>query len=249
MPRSLVILPCHSIWKGGNSAGVNPEEWILASFQLEGRDHLCFLDHIRTSLGRLENEDDGVLIISGGRTKKELSDSEASSYLKLAKAMNGGAVSSRIFLEENARDSFENVLFLILKFEELFQKYPERIIVVGFEFKRARFMELHLNRALGFPLQNITYIGNSPSPDCDLTTYKRNLEYAELKYGYKPFKNDLYGVGEYLSEKRSIRDPHNSFSHYSSRDSKLSDFISYMNSFDSEPLREIHPAIKFPWNR
>lgn len=248
MPRSLIVLPCHSIWEGGNTAGRDVEEWILASFQLEGRDHLCFIDHIRASLGLLENDDNEVLIISGGKTKRELVVSEASSYLKLAKAINGGAVSARVFLEENARDSFENVLFLILKFEELFQMYPERITIVGFEFKRARFVELHLHRALGFPLQGITYIGNSPSPIGECAAYKGKLEQSELDNGYKPFENDLYGVGEYLSRKRLIRDPHNSSFQYASRDSKLSDFISYMNSFDSEPLRETHPAVRFPWN-
>lgn len=41
----------------------------------------------------------------------------------------------RISTETFARDSFENVVFLICRFYEIFGTYPERITIVGFEFK------------------------------------------------------------------------------------------------------------------
>jgi hypothetical protein len=45
--------------------------------------------------------------------------------------------------EEHARDSFENLLFSICRFYELTGNYPESITVVGFEFKKERFIKVH----------------------------------------------------------------------------------------------------------
>jgi hypothetical protein len=48
------------------------------------------------------------------------------------------------------------------RFYQLTGSYPKKITVIGFEFKRQRFVELH-RAALKFPLKEFRYIGmNAP---------------------------------------------------------------------------------------
>ena len=54
----------------------------------------------------------------------------------------------RAFTEDLASDSLENVLFSITRFHELTGKVPRKLTVVGYEFKRDRFVDPH-RRLLG----------------------------------------------------------------------------------------------------
>lgn len=65
---------------------------------------------------------------------------------------------NRVFLEEFARDSYENLLFSICRFKEATGNYPSRVTVIGFDFKENRFSKLH-RKAIGFPKDSFTYIG------------------------------------------------------------------------------------------
>lgn len=60
--------------------------------------------------------------------------------------------------EDDALDSFENLLFSIARFHEYTGHYPFKITVVGFEIKRRRFTELH-RAALRWPEDRFHYIG------------------------------------------------------------------------------------------
>lgn len=64
----------------------------------------------------------------------------------------------RVFSEEFARDSYENIIFSICRFHEIVGAYPKEISVVGFEYKRRRFVEFH-RAALRFPPNQFHYIG------------------------------------------------------------------------------------------
>ena len=63
--------------------------------------------------------------------------SEAASYYYLAeeKKWFSGGVNQRTFLEEYARDSFENLLLSLCRFREASGTYPQKVTVVGFDFK------------------------------------------------------------------------------------------------------------------
>ncbi|KAH3902322.1 uncharacterized protein SCODWIG_00280 [Saccharomycodes ludwigii] len=115
--------------------------------------------------------------------------------------------------EEYALDSFENLYYSILKFKQLnsSKKLPNKITIVGFEFKRKRFVELHAAKALGY--NNLEYIGIDPNPIA-LTAEKRVKYFADLavqenKYGYEPFVKDWYGVKVPLLEKKLKRNVFN----------------------------------------
>lgn len=58
----------------------------------------------------------------------------------------------RMITEEYAKDSHENLLFSICRFSEMTDNYPSEITVVGFEFKRKRFEEIH-RQAIRYPVE------------------------------------------------------------------------------------------------
>ena len=64
----------------------------------------------------------------------------------------------RATTENYALDSFQNLLFSIARFREFTGHYPEHITVVGYDFKRPRFTQLH-RAALRWPMEKFTYIG------------------------------------------------------------------------------------------
>ncbi|CAH2350066.1 uncharacterized protein CLIB1423_01S01640 [[Candida] railenensis] len=229
----LIILPCHSIWHGGQSLGQNKEEWSLAPFQHEGEDHLCFIDHIDSSLKLLETDPRATLIISGGQTKPEIEISESQSYLNLAKAISPDSTSSlagRIALEEYARDSMENVIFSISRFFELHKRYPKHITVVGFEFKRSRFLHHHF-KALKFPSENVHYIGNSPTPPESVAeAYFEDLKKSENRFAVKLFESDWFGVQEGLKSKKISRNPFNRTHSFGKSNPQLKEFYEELGS-------------------
>lgn len=100
---------------------------------------------------------------SSGQTKKTSATSEAESYLRLAQTSGLLPQSHeepfhRVTTEDDALDSFQNLLFSIARFHEYTGRYPSRITVVGYEFKRRRFTELH-RAALRWPEDRFRYIG------------------------------------------------------------------------------------------
>ncbi|WPK23527.1 hypothetical protein PUMCH_000768 [Australozyma saopauloensis] len=244
----LVILPCHSIWKGGSSLGLDQDEWWLAPFQYEGQDHLCFREHIEECVRQLKSNLNAILVLSGGRTKKEAGPiSESESYynlLKLLAADDLELIGDRIVLEEYARDSFENVLFSLCRFNDLTESYPQYISVVGFEFKRTRFVEHHLSEALGFPKERVFYIGNAPYPgkESDHTQYFEDLDQAEKKHALDHFKKDFYGVRHPLSTKKNGRNPFNSTHQYALSNPQLEvvlrEIIKSESTMENDDLRE-----------
>lgn len=60
-------------------------------------------------------------------------------------------LSQRMITEEYARDSHENLLFSICRFSEMTGSYPNKITVVGFEFKRKRFEDIH-RHSISYPI-------------------------------------------------------------------------------------------------
>ena len=62
------------------------------------------------------------------------------------------SMSERMITEEYAKDSHENLLFSICRFSEMTGNYPNQITVVGFEFKRKRFEDIH-RHSIGYPAE------------------------------------------------------------------------------------------------
>lgn len=232
------------------------DEWALASFQIEGNDHLSFKEHISRSINLLKTDRQAALIISGGQTKAASGPIlESYSYYRLGLALfpnDWSSNSNRIFIEEHARDSFENVLFLICRFYELFQFYPTTVTIVGFEFKRQRFVNQHLRQALLFPFENIRYVGNSPNPTYrereQRNRYFDELDASEALHARNLFEMDWYGRTDPLFSKKASRDPFKRCHGYTISNPSLGSFFSAIS--DSNGLisnEDIQSLLDIPW--
>ncbi|CCH46638.1 hypothetical protein BN7_6233 [Wickerhamomyces ciferrii] len=217
--KHLIIVPGHGIWKRTND-GSNTEDWFLESFQVEGHDHLLFIEHIKIGIKELQKDPEALLLFSGGQTKKQAGPiSEAQSYYLLAENLGLlEGLTDRISTEEFARDSFENVLYSLSRFNEIVGNYPSKITVPGFEFKRSRFLDYHFP-ALKFPIENVNYIGVDPKPDYEIGSlehekYFNDLSNAENRNALSLFAKDPFGTGEVLSTKRTKRNPFNRYHGY-----------------------------------
>lgn len=125
----------------------------------------------------------------------------SSSKLSLS-SLSKSTFESRIFLEEYARDSFENVLFSIARFFEATTErtcpgwYPEKITTVGFSFKMERISKEH-TKALRFPLDSFRYIPLVPP-----NSYSEVLS-GTLSKAYTLTNAKIFGTEEIDEEVRN----------------------------------------------
>ena len=61
-------------------------------------------------------------------------------------------------MQEHARDSFENLLFSLCRFHALTGRYPERLVIVSYEFKHERFASIHA-KAVRWPTTKLDFLG------------------------------------------------------------------------------------------
>lgn len=205
----LVIVPGHAVMnvKHLSVAHSLDEAWYLLPYQRNHGLPNCIVSHIRRAADVVRWDARAVLVFSGGQTRRDVGPvSEALSYYLLAKEkslISLQMLKQRVFLEEFARDSFENVLFSICRFREVTGRYPSKITVVGFSFKMQRFVDLH-REAIRFPEEAFNYISLSPP------TPPFNMEEALAgeRRVVKAFEEDLYGCAEHtLFDKRMTRNP------------------------------------------
>lgn len=250
----LIIVPCHGVYKLGELPH-RQQSWHMADFQLEGNDHLCFLEHLDIALKELEKNFHAYLIISGGETKKEAGPiSEAFSYYAIIEKQVREEIGfDRVTTENYARDSFENVIFLICRFYEVFKRYPEYITIIGFEFKRERFLNLHLSQALRFPRDRVYYIGNSPNPNHltkeEKDKYFEDLRSSEYRNAVQEFRKDWYGVQDVLMSKKEKRNPYSRLHGYTMSNGPIREFLCQISGRARPESNEVvHKALDdAPW--
>jgi hypothetical protein len=160
----LTIVCCHSVFHGTDP--FEEDNWSLAPFQRASgskpAENLTFLAHIKQALVTVLHSNfkstsfigpRSVVVFSGGYTNAQVPQySEAAGYLQAARHMiehddefaqlRSLPVESWAALEEHATDSYQNILFSILRYEEVCGTYPHRIVVVTHAFKADR-MKMH----------------------------------------------------------------------------------------------------------
>ncbi|KAJ6602195.1 hypothetical protein B0H10DRAFT_2167366 [Mycena sp. CBHHK59/15] len=210
--KHLIIVPGHGIWKGTNpDLRLKTDEWTFESYgtSKESSRLEVFFQHI-SNAARLALEDQRSLVVfSGGQTQPTSTTTEGESYLRLALSANlfQSDTFNRATSESYALDSFQNLLFSIARFREYTGSYPEQITVVGYEMKRARFMDLH-RAAIRWPENRFNYIGIDANED------NSQARQGERQNGYLPYLEDIYGCHGFLANKRRQRNHHARFPPY-----------------------------------
>ena len=129
----------------------------------------------------------------------------------------------RMFVERFATDSYQNILLSLIQFPQFLREmdtnsdsryigqsaplpdknhfhFPTKITIVSHEFKRSRFLDLHL------PAMHWTketeYIGINPPFD---SLKMAEIETGDRLRGYGAWEKDMYGAGELLAKKRKAR--------------------------------------------
>jgi hypothetical protein len=206
-PEHLVVVAGHAVMRMNKLSIADKSDtgWYLLAYQKDQGFPGTISSHIRKGIELIKTDDSSVLVFSGGQTRRDVGPtSEAASYYYLAEEKKWmKSLEHRVFLEEYARDSFENLLFSVCRFREITGNYPSRISVVGFDFKGNRFQELH-RKAIGFPSSNFTYVGvRTVHPHFDQSKAVRGENVA-----VQSFTKDLYGCNDpSLFQKRETRNP------------------------------------------
>lgn len=230
---NLIIVCCHAIFLPDADKTEFPlysphyePNWLLAPFQRSNPEtgkpgeHETFLSHVKAGLDALtvgtdqEHPPSSLLILSGGATQRsKTSMSEARSYYHAALAeelaeghLHGGRAhrmysKGYVLLEELATDSFQNLLFSILLFKQTTGKYPKHVRIISHAFKSKRFLELHAP-AIHWPKAQVQFQGIDPVMS---STELEDTLRGEAQHGMAPWKDDPFGVGEILSNKRRQR--------------------------------------------
>ncbi|KAJ2721541.1 hypothetical protein GGI07_003894 [Coemansia sp. Benny D115] len=216
----LVLVPGHGVYMG-NGSPLNEASWYLLDQQ---RGEVgAFMAHIGKAIEIVKEHDTALLLFSGGKTRMDAGAySEAQGYWAAADRMGWLTkdVYRRVLTEEFARDSYENVLFSIARFHEVTGNYPDRITVVGFEFKQPRFLDLH-RHALRYPKIRFNYVGINPPGDVG------RLAQLEKANAYDLFARDLYGCSAALKDKKTMRNPFSTKHGYAASCPEIAKFFDY----------------------
>jgi hypothetical protein len=194
----LVIVPGHAIHKCRSREDLVSNKnhcWTLLDYQKNQIG--SFLEHLRVAIEIVEKDPTAMLMLSGGQTRPSAGPrSESASYLEAIELMDWfghPSVADRVFTEDYARDSLQNLLFCLCRFFQITgSSSPRKITIVGFPFKAARFNDLH-RKVMRLSPEKFEYIGVGDENAID--------------DAYQQFEEDIQGCGETLKKKRYLRNP------------------------------------------
>lgn len=209
----LAIVCCHAICEEPSKPHLE-SSWRLQPFQRSDpstgkpSEHETFIQHIQAAAAISHLHPDTLVIFSGGRTNSASQKSEGGSYASVLQHLqpslstgHTGDLHQSFSTEEYATDSYQNLLFSLLRFRQIIGRYPNSITVITHAFKEQRFLELH-GPAIKWPAFRLRVQGiNPPFTRAELD---ETCE-GEFKRGYEAFKMDPYGVQEPLAAKRRAR--------------------------------------------
>lgn len=211
--ENLILVAGHAVYIASDFVDpTSDNSWFLQDFQ-RGEPRF-YVEHISRGVTLAEADPRSLLVFSGGQTRRGAGPrSEGLSYWLIANHFGWWGNSNarhRTTTEEFARDSFENLLFGICRFREAIGRYPQRVTVVGWTFKKNRF-DLH-RKAIRFPESGFVFEGvNNP---VDVAKAEQGEAKAVADFDADPYGNrESRGETEngrfvkYLGDKRKDRNP------------------------------------------
>jgi hypothetical protein len=198
--KNLVLVAGHAILRDVSRVEADEGSYLL---DFQKGEPKRYIGHIERGVEETAADPEALLIFSGGPTRIEAGPrTESLSYWLVAEHygwFGRETVRERAYLEDFARDSFENMLFGICRFREITGALPEMVTMVSWEFKRERFAALH-REAIGWPREKFRYVGaNDPAA---IEQALRAEERAREKYLADP-----YSLGEEFRAKKQERNP------------------------------------------
>jgi hypothetical protein len=231
--QKLIVVPGHGLYRTGTP--VEEENWFLLSFQKGNGDFRRYLEHIETGGELAKADPQSLLVFSGGYSREGFHGSEGLGYLRAATALNilDDNLVQRVFAEEYARDSYENVLYATALFYQRTGRLPRCVTVVGFGFKAERF-HLHID-ALGLPGVEFQYVSVNDPGDLEAAREGESKTLAS-------FRADPHGISSSLAAKRRERNPngyHHSYDRYCSTSPHLARLLAVNVLTDQAPLSDL----------
>lgn len=243
----LVLVCCHATYHGDGS-DTGEDQWILHDYQRSNRasgkpsEHETFIAHIQAGALAAQSNPHALLIFSGGMTQDAVY-TEAEGYEKVFHSLGTQYEEyQRYDIENWATDSYQNLLFSIIRFRQVTGHYPQVVTVVTHAFKQDRFLELHAP-AIKWPPDRIRVQGINPP--FTLKELEKTHD-SELERAFEPFAIDPYGAGAMIVEKRKARnwDDSRMLSSISmDLEPEVRDLLVYTGA---ESGREIFPG-RLPW--
>jgi len=223
----LIVVAGHAVVRMNRlmSADTDDAAWWLLKYQRSQGFPSILSSHIKRGLSLLAQDPKALLLFSGGQTRRDVGPiSEAASYYYVADAKgwipllndagSGGTAASsggsdpshrepreRIFLEEYARDSLENLMFSLCRYREVVGTYPKHVTMVGFDFKAERYTRLHA-AAVGLLDKSFAYEGLIPGG-----SFHMDAAVEGEKAVVRAFEGDPYACSNELHDKEELRNP------------------------------------------
>ncbi|KIV81773.1 hypothetical protein PV11_03933 [Exophiala sideris] len=229
LPTHLIIVCCHAIYLGPDSS-VESNWLIEPFQRGETDTYIAHIEAGVRQLSKDENALLVFSGGATKKDRTDKSEGEAYLNVAIERNLFGlettpPSLHQRMFVDRFATDSYQNVLCSLVQFPLLVAEYqrrkvqtedgtnpaaeadvnedvvfPSKLTIVSHEFKRSRFLDLHLP-AMRWGRET-HYVGINPPFDA--------VKMAEIKVGdrlrgYGAWEKDLYGVGEVLSRKRKGR--------------------------------------------
>lgn len=245
---TLVLLPCLGAFKKDiqvpkGQTVTGDEKWCLWPFQKGETER--YVDDMRqvTELTRIYQT--ALAVFSGGTRPDSGEWTEATTAYATAEQndwlLNG---ESRIAAacDDTAYDSLTNVLGSLVKFYELTGHYPKKLVILGWDFKKQRFLDQHLS-ALRLNTIQVVYIGGH-NPASDSGFVEGEATAISL------FNKDPYGMKEELYKKKLARASADDLTHildgYAAADPELQGLIDHMKNPDVN--HSIYTG-ELPWDK
>ncbi|KAF2861373.1 hypothetical protein K470DRAFT_200306, partial [Piedraia hortae CBS 480.64] len=208
----LIIVCCNATYLGDGGKIGDEDQWIMKPYQRadpkigKKSETATFLKHIIDGV-RFSLRDPTALVMFSGGQIAGTPRPESESYYIVAQALADSQILEPMawsrcggYTETFSTDSYQNLLFSIIRFRQVTKRFPRHVTVVSHAFKKDRFMRCHAP-AIRWPMRKFSFHGVDPP----FAPGEQEKVFAGEKATRDEFERDPYGIGAFLGKKRAER--------------------------------------------